>query len=115
MGAVEAHRPQTGGAFGEVFADAATQSQEGTGTQAMDDDMDGDVGGDDLDGGCEDDAGARALAEVARRLRDETEGDGGGADDGGARRFEAKVARLIAQATDEKLLRRMPTSWQAWL
>ena len=60
MGAVEAHRPQTGGAFGEVFADAATQSQEGTGTQAMDDDMEGDVGGDDLDGKrCEDDA-ARA-------------------------------------------------------
>ena len=115
MGAVEAHRPQTGGAFGEVFADAATQSQEGTGTQAMDDDMEGDVGGDDLDGGCEDDAGARALAEVARRLRDEAGGDGGGADDGEAKRFEAKVARLIAQATDEKLLRRMPAAWQAWL
>ena len=31
------------------------------------------------------------------------------------KRFEAKVARLIAQATDEKLLRRMPAAWQAWL
>ena len=30
MGAVEAHRPQTGGAFGEVFADAATQIEGGS-------------------------------------------------------------------------------------
>ena len=53
--------------------------------------------------------------EVARRLRDEAGGDGGGADDGEAKRFEAEVAGLIAQATDEKLLRRMPAAWQAWL